>query len=245
VSEHDEHLHRFNYRTSLSEFVYWRHRGANTMKGRQGREIRTLNDCQRFLDRHSEIAAEINASGSRAELDDAVREAAAFAVQQQSSVGQRRAQSGAAKAARRKLRQAMRQVAEVAKSRYRDATEFEALFMPPSGIGFVRLIAAAHAMANVSEPLAPVFVASGLRPTFANDIHARANALAAASNLGQSAVVERAGATQGIGVAIKRGRRAIAVIDSLLVPTLDESSDLLTEWKRAKRIAAKPGPSPT
>jgi hypothetical protein len=215
------------------------------MKGRQGREIRTLNECQRFLDRHPEVAAEINASGSRAELDAAVRDAARSAVQQQTSVGQRRAQSGAAKAARRKLRQAMRQVAEVAKSRYRNATEFEALFMPPSGIGFLRLIATARSMANVSEPLAHVFIASGLRSTFANDIRARADALEAAAVRSQSAVGERSGATEGIGVAIKQGRRAIAVIDSLLVPTLDESSDILAEWKQAKRIAAKPGPSPT
>ena len=214
------------------------------MKGRQQREIRTLLNCKTFLNAHPAIAGMVLTSGSKRDLDEAVRDAGDHAAGQAYATRQRRAYAGVTKDAKRKLRQAMQPVAEVAKSTFQERPDMLGLMMPPASVATARLVAAALAMADGAEEVSDMLIAAGLAPGFADDIRSRARAVTEAAARGQEAVVARNGATRGITDAIRRGRRAIAVIDSLLAPAFDEAPDLRAGWKGLKRIPGKPGPSP-
>jgi len=207
--------------------------------------MRTLALCQSFLDRHADVIGDVVASGSKAELDAATQEAKACAAQQALGTRQRTGKAAVTRDAKRKLRQAMQPVAEVAKSKYQEIPGMMGLFMPPTSIATARLVAAAVAMAESSQAVSDTLIGAGLAPGVADTIRSRAEAVTEAATVAQQSNVQRAGATRGIRHAIQRGRRAIAVIDSLIVPTLEQSPDLLAAWKTAKRIPGKPGPVPT
>jgi hypothetical protein len=214
------------------------------MKGRQAREMKSLALCQRFLDDHADVAASVGASRIKLKLDAAVRDADVAAKQQEFARRQRRAEAAATRVAKHKLRQAMQPVAEVAKSTYQDAPDMMGLFMPPTSIATASLVANALALADGAEAISHTLLDAGLPPGFADAIRSRATVVTEAMRRVQEMTVARTGATRGIMRAIKRGRSAIAILDALLAPALEQSPDLRAAWKHAKRIPDKPGPAP-
>jgi hypothetical protein len=211
------------------------------VKALHAREFNTLVFCRGVLDNHAALVGDINSSGSRAELDAAIQAISELAAEQELGKRHRTAFRLAARKATRDLRRAMRPVAEVAKSNFQRVPEFEALYMPRVSIGTQSLVAAANAMATAAQPLTRTFLDAGLSAAFMDNIRARATSLTEITGNQAHAGVVRSGATAGIRAAIKRGRRAVAVIDALLIPMLEEAPDVLVAWKTAKRVPAKPG----
>ncbi len=213
------------------------------MEARHARALNTLLYCQRFLDEHASFVGTINQSGTGRLLDAMILQAENSASAQAGSKRLRTGHAASLAAAKRKLRGVMRPVAEVAKSHLRDVPEFLALFMPRVSIKTEEVVAAAGAMVSAASPYADTFIQSGLAPDFLADITAHAAMVTEWAARREQADVERTGATAGLRDAIRRGRRAVAVIDALLEPMLEDNESLLATWKSAKRVPAKKGPA--
>ncbi|MEO7085717.1 MAG: hypothetical protein ABI442_15615 [Gemmatimonadaceae bacterium] len=154
----------------------------------------------------------------------------------------RTGRAAALDAAKVRLRQLMKPIAKVAKAHLKDVPEFKALRLPRTSIKTAELLANARAMAKAAAPYAGTFTYAGLAPTFLADIAAAVDVVTETATSGNESAVEQTGATAGVLDAVRRGRNAIDVIDSLIVPTLTDREDVLAGWKSSKRVRAKKGP---
>lgn len=212
------------------------------MKYRQGRVLEALHSVQAFLDKHEEQLAAINASGARKTLDAVAVELRSFAVEQDG--GQRKAagETQNQRALRLALRFAMRPIAAVAKVKLRETPQVAALKLPSHKLRGQALVAAAHAMADAATPHQEVFVGAGLPAEFIAQLRRAADAVSDSLESRRENQSASAGATRGLAAAEQRGRQALRVLDTLVVPALGNDDGMLRAWKSARRVLAKPGP---
>lgn len=211
------------------------------MKYRQGRVLEALRSVQVFLDTHGEALDAINASGARKHVDEIVAELQAQAVQQDG--GRRKVLGETAKQRELRLavRQAMRPLAEVAGASLREAPEFAEFRMPAARVRGMAMVAAAHAMANAAMGYTEVFIEAGLPAGFIEQLRTASERLAASYDQRRASHTVSVGATQGLVNAERRGRRALRILDTLVVPALGTDDGLLRAWRSARLIQAKPG----
>lgn len=141
-------------------------------------------------------------------------------------------------ALRKALReQHLRPIAQIARAELADAPGIEkALRMPAHNLNPLRLIAEAHAMRSAATPYEAQFIEAGRPADFLAQLDAateavRQSILGKARNLGQ-----QVGAGAGLAKEIKRGRRAVDVLDTIVRAAFRQDSNVLAEWRSAKRI---------
>ncbi len=212
------------------------------MKYRQGRVLEALRSVQVFLERHGEVLDTIYKSGARANLDAVAAELHACAVQQDG--GRRRAVGETAKqrALRVALRFAMRPIAVAAGAGLRGTPQFAALRLPSYRLKGMAMVAAAHAMADAATPHTAVMVEAGLPAEFIEQLRRAADALSGSYDERRASQTASMGATRGLMEAERRGRAILRILDALVVPVLGHDESLITAWRSARRIQAKPGP---
>jgi hypothetical protein len=146
----------------------------------------------------------------------------------------------------RALRTALREqhlspIAQIARAMLADAPGIEkALRMPAHNLNPLRLIAEANAMRSAATPYEAQFVEAGRPADFLAQLDAateavRQSILGKARNLGQ-----QVGARAGLAKEIKRGRRAVDVLETIVKAAFRDDPNILAEWRSAKRIRALP-----
>jgi len=211
------------------------------MRYRQGRVLEALHSVQVFLDKHGDVLDAINKSGARRKVDAVAAELQAYAVQQDG--GRRKAIGHTAnqRELRLALRFTMRPIAEAAAGSLRETPQFIALRLPSYRLKGMAMVAAAHAMADAAAPYVDVFVDAGLPPDFIEQLRRAAQALSHSYGERRDGETARTGATQGLTEAERRGRRALRILDALVIPALIHDGALLAAWRVARRIQGKPG----
>jgi hypothetical protein len=176
-------------------------------------------------------------------LDDVV---AGLADHAENQVAGRRLR-GAEVPRQRALRQALREqhlapIAQIARATLAGEPGIEkALKMPGYSLSPIKLVAEASAMRTAAAPFESQFVEAGRPADFLAQLDAAAEAvrqsmLGKARNLGR-----QVGGRAGIEKEIKRGRRVVDVLDTIVRAAFLGDRDVLAKWRSAKRVRALPG----
>jgi len=215
------------------------------MEQRQGSTLETIRRAQGFLDANNAILEEVNQSGARTNLDRMAAELSQQAVEQRAgrvnSIGETAKQARL----RKELRlHHMRPIAIVAQAHLSDVPELTKFQLPPARLSSsTKLVAAARAMADAASQHAQVLVGGGLAPDFGPKLLAAAQAVEDSVSGREVSLRRTVGATGALTDAEKRGRKALKVIDALVLPVLESNAQLLAEWRSVKRFSQKPGPA--
>jgi hypothetical protein len=208
------------------------------MNRKNGAVLTALERVQRFLDDNAALMPAANASPYRKTLDDAIARLGGHAVDQNEhtrlSAGARAKQLAARRVL---LRVHMRRISTIARVEFPRTPEFAALKAAPTTLGNQALVHAAESMANLASQHAEVFEkGGGLPPQFVDELRAAAAAVKEAAAQGQDSRSKRTGATKGVRSEAKRGRDAVAVLDTFVEPALKENEPLLREWKSRRQV---------
>ena len=215
------------------------------MKHEQSQLLEALRQVQVFLDRNASVVGPTIAV-SRRNLDDVVNSLTAHAAMQETGGMNSRGETAKQKTLRAALRKDhMAPIAEVAKQKLRDVPEFHALVMPAATSSSARLAAHAAAMADAAKAHEQVFKDAGLPDDFIDSLATVADEVSKSIDDRKQHSSKRSGATAGLLAEEKRGRSMLKLINSLVMPRLRNNDALLGEWKAAKRVPRKPGPTPT
>ena len=108
--------------------------------------------------------------------------------------------------------------------------------MSASALEMSELASAAGAMAEAAEKWKDVFVQHGLPAEFIDQLKAAALALENARTAKTESNRRRVTATAAVADQVKRGRKAVRVLDAILRPRLAKDPELLAAWRSAKRV---------
>jgi len=110
--------------------------------------------------------------------------------------------------------------------------------LPAPNLSTLKLIAEANSMRAAAAQFKPVFVESGRPEDFIERLDAatetlRQSLLGKARNVGN-----HVGAKRGLANEIKRGRKAVDLLDTIVRAAFSDRPDVLGRWRVAKRIRA-------
>jgi len=117
----------------------------------------------------------------------------------------------------------------------------QSLRLPASSVGVTRLLAAAEAMREAATPLVPKFVAGGRPADFLEQLVAATTALRLTIGGRATIVGTHVGAKAGISQQLRRGRTAVARLDSIVRVAFEGNDVVLARWRVAKRVKGLPG----
>lgn len=99
-----------------------------------------------------------------------------------------------------------------------------------------KILAAAGAMAEATEKQKDVLLRHGLPPDLIERLRSGAAAVATAQNARTESSRRHVTATAAVNEQVKRGRRAVRLLNAILQPRLAKDPDLLAAWRSAKRV---------
>ena len=207
------------------------------MDARQIRKFGTLRGARSYLDANPDVAAPVNASGTRKTLDDAIDRLTSAEVSQDAARNQLKGQTAQIDGLRNDLRSNhMRPIADVAKANFASQPNFIAFKLPDIQIKTERLLTAAREMSAAAAPHTATFVDAGLPADFIAQLDAATAALAKAFDDRRLARSARVGATSDIAATLRQGRHAVRVIDAIMSRTLKGDAKALGTWKNVIRV---------
>jgi hypothetical protein len=175
-------------------------------------------------------------------LDEAVRQLRSYAGDQvygrQFSAAERRRQE---QLMQRILDRHMRPIVTIARAQIEADSDIrlpEALKMPRSGIGVIKLLAAAEAMIEGARQFETLFLANGRPADFIAQFVAATAELDQVLGVRGTLVGRHVGAKKGIHVMLRRGRRAVDRLDSIVRVAFEGNAVALEKWRVAKRVQA-------
>ena len=144
----------------------------------------------------------------------------------------------------RKLRQVlymdhMQPISRVAREVFGITGMNEAFRLPQNVRSNQVLIAAAGAMAEAAEKEKTVFVRHGLPESFVEALKESAKALADARSAQRDSGHRRISATAALEDQVKRGKKAVRLLDAILKPRLAKDPELFAAWRSARRPVAE------
>ena len=214
------------------------------MHSRQAFVLSTLRAIQTFLDTNKEALAPINDSGSRKTLDSLVQQFTAQAVAQSAGRVTSRGATSLQASLRDSLRNFhMKPIAEIARARLADVPEMKSFVLPGANTSSIRLVAMAGGMAEAAAKHSAVFVDRGLPEDFIVQLESAADALSRSLDTRAESHGRSVGATNALSALAKQGLACIRELNALVAPKLARDARLLGEWRTAKRVRRKSGPS--
>jgi hypothetical protein len=114
----------------------------------------------------------------------------------------------------------------------------EALKLPRSGIGVTKLFAAAEAMIKAARDFEKTFIDNGRPADFIAQFEAAVAALNDVLGVRGTLLGTHIGARKGIYVMLRRGRRAVDRLDSIVRVAFEADPVVLEKWRVAKRVQA-------
>jgi len=213
------------------------------MNGQQRNTYRCFRRVQEFL-ANQQITDSPAAYGKQlTELDSVVGQLSKETLDQEAGYRLTTAES----ARQRGLRDAlwnrhMLPVSRVAREVFGVTGMDKALRMPKRTAASESLVVAATAMAEAAESRSPVFVEHGLSQDFASQLRDAAAALDESLGARDGTRRRRVTATAAVKDQLRRGQRAVRLLDAILKPKLSSNPDLLAAWNNARK--RKPVSSP-
>jgi hypothetical protein len=114
----------------------------------------------------------------------------------------------------------------------------KALRMPAGGLGVIRLLAEAEAIRTAAALYPPVFVKDGRPENFLDQLSVAIDAVRNSTLDKGTLVGRKAGAKAGIAQELRRGRKALTVLDSIVQSAFAGNDVVLREWEVAKKLRA-------
>ena len=199
----------------------------------------TLNSFQRvqeFLTQHSVSEAPAGLGAQAAELGAVIARLSSESVGQEA--GRRFVRVHAE--SQRQLREAllkehMQPISRVAREVFGVTGMDRAFLMPKQSNVNQPVLAAAGAMAEAAGKTQDVFLTHGLAPDFIEQLKSAASALDTTRNARTESARRRVTATAAVQDQLKRGRRAVRLLNAILAPRLARDPGQLAAWRSAKR----------
>ena len=140
---------------------------------------------------------------------------------------------------RRRLREEMHAVTQVAQALRGSVPGIGILRMPSPAMRTEGLLEAADALAQQASTYTTVLVDHGLAPDFVAHLTSAASALKASLDGRGAARAGRVSATKQVRTALALGRQYVQIMDAALTKTLRDDAARLAEWKHARRVMLK------
>ena len=217
------------------------------MDFRQKYSLDAMRRAQGFLDTNTAVLGTVNSSGARAELDDAVAQPQRPSRQsrREQSCGARHDLAAWARSATRFDRRTCDRSRRSRRRALSTVPQFSALQAPRSEdrqSGAADLRGRGDGDGGGSS-IRSTFTGLGLPPDFLTQLQAAVNAVQGAVDQHSRPITRYRGSAPRPGRArrSRRGRHAIDLLDSLVVPLLANNAQLLASWRNAKRVVNKPG----
>ena len=181
-------------------------------------------------------------TAQKATLDDIVAKLGEHSTDQVAGRRMSRAETQRQKALRRTLREEhLAPIAQIARAMLSDKPGIEkALRLPSASLSSLGLAAEADGMRAAAAQFADTFIQCGRADDFlaqleraANEV--RASVVGVATNTGQ-----QIGASHGLKGEIKRARKAVDVIETIVRAAFGSKPEVMARWFAAKRIRAVP-----
>lgn len=223
------------------------------MHARQAAVIATLKAVQQFLDDTDAYVAPLNASGARKAIDRLVAQLRVQSIDQVSGAQMSKGLTARQKKLRAQLRNArMKPIAVIARALLRQVPEMHAFTLPPGDTPAMQLIARADGMADAASRHASVFIEAGLPADFLAQLDQATRALEGSLTSRAQSSSRSVGATAALAALVKQAIAGLNVLDTLVIPRLEDNDRLLGEWQRVRTIYKRrrathalvmPGPS--
>jgi len=214
--------------------------------------IRRLRRVQEFLTAHPFGDESASLGKQRSELDAVVTQLSQGTFDQESGQRQTTAVSRNQHVLRRALWYgSMLPVARVARDVLGVTGLDAALKMPRASVAFERVVTAAESMAEAATPHEAEFVEHGLPPNFIAVLRSRASKLAESLVVRDGAQRRGTTATSTLKLLLKRGRRAVRLLNAILEAQFEEQPELKEAWENARRfkpavsVMSAESPAPT
>jgi hypothetical protein len=206
------------------------------MKAEQRSALRSFRRVHEFLAVHPLADAPEKFGKQSHELEQVLTALSQEAVKQEAGHRVTKGETKRQQALRETLWSAhMLPISRIAREAFGVPGMDQKLKMPPKRADNEALVSAANAMAEVAERDPQVFVEHGLPQDFAQQLRTAAATLNDALGTRVESVRRRVSATASVSELIKRGRRAVRLLNAILAPRLAGDPDLLAAWKSVKR----------
>lgn len=208
--------------------------------------ITAFERVQQFITQHPLADAPDSLGAQADELETVVNALTVAAVDQDAGVRLRRAHVESQKALCEQLYvKHIRPISLVAREVF-GITGMDRAFRMPVGKRVSQVVlTAAEAMAQAAEKSKDVFVQHALPPDFIEQLRGAATALEEARNSKTDSIRRQVSATASAQDLVKRGRKAVRLLDAILVPRYSADPDLLAAWRSAKKVRPSTFPPAT
>jgi hypothetical protein len=192
-----------------------------------------------FADAHP-LTGPLGYTTARGTLEEVVRRlreyAAAQVTGQELSRGELRRQK---QLARQLVVRHMRPIATIGRAQIEPESDVRmptAIRMPRAGVGVTKLLQACDGMIEAARPFEAAFVAHGLPADFLAQLTSARNELEAGLSGRATQIGTHVGASAGLRVQFRRGRRAVDRLDAVVNASFDGDEVTLARWRTAKRV---------
>lgn len=173
-------------------------------------------------------------------LREVVTRIEANAILQASQHGLRTRSATDANVRRAAVRDAMRPIAQVARTLQGSVLGIGAIaLMPQSHWDNEKLVTAANSMAENATVFAKVLIDHGLQPDCIETLTAAAAALKSSIDARGTAKATAIGARDGVRAGLREGQKLVSLLDASLTSLLKADPVNLASWRNAKRITVK------
>ena len=199
--------------------------------------VNTFERVHEFLAQHPWSDAPATLGAQATELDDVIAHVSLDSLDQEAGVRLVRAHAKSQRNLRNTLyTDHMHPISRVAREVFGVTGMDKAFRMPKPGAANQTLIASAGAMAEVAEKEKDVLLKHGLPEDFIEQLKAAATSLADARSAKVQSARRRTTATAALDDQVKRGKKAVRLLDAILQPRLAKDPELLAAWESAKHV---------
>jgi hypothetical protein len=208
------------------------------MNATQNRTLQSFRRVRRFVDTLPKEGTPSSLATATGLLDGAITTLTRHAVMQDLAVRVGQHDTRQVAALRTELRAVhMQPIAKMARALLRDVPGLErALRLPDTHVSTELLLQAAEAMADAAAPHSATLVRHGLPATFLDEFREAIAAVRETVDSRSAQRVSRVGATVGVRQELRRGRKAVQLLDAVVGRSLAGDPSRLAEWRRAMRV---------
>jgi len=207
------------------------------MNGEQRNTYRCFRRVQEFLAAQQFSDAPTTLGKQLADLDTVVSKLSKETLDQEAGHRLTAAETSNQRGLRQTLwRDHMQPISRVAREVFGTTGVDRALRMPKAAVPHEAVVVAAGAMAEAAESKTPVFVDHGLPQDFAAQFRTAAQALDKSLGARDGTRRRRVTATAAVKDQLKRGQRALRLLNAILAPKLASNPDLLAAWDNARKF---------
>ena len=209
------------------------------MDTKQKQAIESLMRVQAFLARHP-APPPFDYAAPKAELDSVIDELGTQALAQASG---RRGAAGETQRLKRLVlvlrMHHLRPIVVIARASMRSKPGIQAALRTPRiNMPVTKLLQEARAIRNVAKEYEPLFVERGRPSDFLAQLDAAIDAVKVSVSTRSQQLATSIGANAGISQEISRGKKAVAMLDSVVRVAFEQNDAVLLAWDVTKRVPA-------